>query len=287
MKQVSKRILSLSAIAVAIAVAPQVSAANWSDTSVGYRYGTQFTEPFNPEKVKKNILSLTHVSGYDYGQNFVNVDFLQSNNMDPANGDARGQGKGATEAYVTYRHQLHLGKAFDTDLSFGPVSDFGLTAGLDLNTKNTQFAPRKQLLVVGPTVKFAVPKGFLDFSILYGHERNHEATVNRATDVLESRDVTFEDHAIYNLTWGLPFEAGMVPMKFQGFANYVTPKGKGKTNEQLVRTSLMVDIGKLAFDADNKLWAGVGYEYWHNKFGNQKGTGTQTNAATFNLEYHF
>lgn len=275
MKQVSKRILSLSAIAVAIAVAPQVSAANWSDTSVGYRYGNHFTEPTNPNKVKKHVLSLTHVSGYDYGQNFVNVDFLQSNSADPANNSD----KGATEAYVTYRHQLHLGKVFDTDLSFGPVSDFGLTAGLDLNTKNTTFAPRKQLVVVGPTVKFALPKGFVDFSILYGHERNHNGYTGE--------DITFKDHAIYNLTWGIPFELGVMPMKFQGFANYITPKGKGMTNEQLVRTSLMVDVGKLAFDADNKLWAGVGYEYWHNKFGNQKGDGTQTNAPTFNLEYHF
>lgn len=278
MKQVSKRILSLSAIAVAIAVAPQVSAANWSDTSVGYRYGNHFTEPNNDSKVKKNILTLTHVSGYDYGQNFVNVDVLQSNSADPA----KDSEKGATEAYVTYRHQLHLGKVFDTDLSFGPVSDFGLTAGLDLNTKNTAFAPRKQLVVVGPTVKFAVPKGFLDFSIMYGHERNHNSFKPAG-----ERDITFEDHAIYNLTWGIPFELGVMPMKFQGFANYITPKGKGTTNEQLVRTSLMVDVGKLAFDADNKLWAGVGYEYWHNKFGNQKGPGTQTNAPTFNLEYHF
>lgn len=278
MKQVSKRILSLSAIAVAIAVAPQVSAANWSDTSVGYRYSSQFAEPNNDSKVKKNILSLTHVSGYDYGQNFVNVDVLQSNSADPA----KDSEKGATEAYVTYRHQLHLGKVFDTDLSFGPVSDFGLTAGLDLNTKNTAFAPRKQLVVVGPTVKFAVPKGFLDFSIMYGHERNHNSFKPAG-----ERDITFEDYAIYNLTWGIPFELGVMPMKFQGFANYMTPKGKGTTNEQLVRTSLMVDVGKLAFDADNKLWAGVGYEYWHNKFGNQKGDGTQTNAPTFNLEYHF
>lgn len=282
MKQVSKRILSLSAIALAVAVAPQVSAANWSDTFVGYRYGTQFTEPKNPEKVKKNIFSLTHVSGYDYGQNFVNVDLLQSNNMDPASGDKRGEGKGATEAYVTYRHQLHLGKVFDTDMSFGPVSDFGLTAGVDLNTKNTAFGPRKQLFVVGPTVKFALPKGFVDFSILYGHERNRDGFKPAG-----ETDITFNDYAIYNLTWGVPFELGVMPMKFQGFANYNTPKGKGTTNEQLVRTSLMVDVGKLAFDADNKLWAGVGYEYWRNKFGNQKGDGTQTNAATFNLEYHF
>ena len=118
MKQISKRILTVSALAMAVA-APHVSAANWSDTFVGYRYGTQFTEPGNTDKVKKNILSLTHVSGYDYGQNFFNLDLLQSNNMDPASGDAKGQGKGALEAYVTYRHQLSMGKVFDRDFSFG------------------------------------------------------------------------------------------------------------------------------------------------------------------------
>lgn len=45
-------------------------AATWSDTFVGYRYGTQFTEPNNPENIEKHILQFTHVSGYSLGQNF-------------------------------------------------------------------------------------------------------------------------------------------------------------------------------------------------------------------------
>ena len=31
----------------------------------------------------------------------------------------------------------------------------------------------------------------------------------------------------------------------------------------------------------------VGYEYWHNKYGNQPGVGTQVNAPQFQLEWHF
>ncbi|MBO1519082.1 outer membrane protein OmpK [Oceanisphaera pacifica] len=285
MKQMSKRILTVSALAMAVA-APHVSAANWSDTSVGYRYGSDFTEPFNPNDVEKHILSLTHASGYDYGQNFFNVDLLQSDNQDPANGDARGEGDGAFEAYVTYRHQLHLGKIFDKDLSFGPVKEVGLTAGFDLNTKNTEVAPRKQMLVVGPTLKFDVPKGFLDFSVLYAHERNHNGK-NSTLLTPKPNDVTFNDYTIYNLTWGLPFQVGSVPMKFQGFGNYNTAKGKGTTDEQLVRTSLMVDVGQLAFNKNNTVWAGVGYEYWNNKFGITGAPGVDTHAPTFNLEWHF
>ncbi|WP_319783828.1 hypothetical protein [Oceanisphaera sp. IT1-181] len=287
MKQISKRILTVSALAMAVA-APHVSAANWSDTFVGYRYGTEFTEPTIDSKVKKHILSLTHASGYDYGQNFFNVDLLQSNSADPANDTTGGNAfapndnKGAFEAYVTYRHQLHLGKVFNQDFSFGPVKEVAVTAGFDANTKNTQFAPRKQMIVVGPTLKFDVPKGFLDFSVLYAHERNHNGF-----KPVGQRDITFNDYTIYNLTWGLPFELGVVPMKFQGFGNWATAKGQGTTDEQLVRTSLMVDAGKLAFNKDNTVWVGVGYEYWRNKFGNQDGIGTDTDAATVNLEWHF
>lgn len=280
MKQICKRVFTLSALALAVSAAPQVSAATWSDTYIGYRFGTEFTEPKNTNDITKHILQFTHASGYAYGQNFLNVDLLQSDENDPAKGDAPGEGDGATEAYLTYRHQLHLGKIFNQDFSFGPVKEVALTAGFDLNTKNTEVAPRKQMLVVGPTLKFAVPKGFLDFSILYAHERNHNAFSN-------PKDVTFNDYTVYNLAWGLPFSAGPVPMKFQGFINYNTPKGLGTDYEILARPSLMVDVGDLAFGKSNTLWAGVGYEYWNNKFGINNESGVDTHAPTFQLEWHF
>lgn len=282
MKQICKRVFTLSALALAVSAAPQVSAATWSDTYIGYRFGTEFTEPSNDKDITKHILQFTHASGYAYGQNFLNVDLLQSDENDPASGDVRGEGDGATEAYLTYRHQLHLGKVFDQDFSFGPVKEVALSAGFDLNTKNTTFGPRKQLLLVGPTLKFAVPKGFLDFSVFYAHERNRNGFKPAG-----ERDITFNDYTVYNLAWGLPFNAGPVPMKFQGFINYNTPKGLGTDDEILARPSLMVDVGDLAFGKSNTLWAGVGYEYWRNKFGNQGVDGIDTDAPTFQLEWHF
>ncbi|GHA18106.1 hypothetical protein [Oceanisphaera arctica] len=287
MKQLSKRVFTISALALAVSAAPQVSAAIWSDTYVGYRYGSDFTEPSNPNDVEKHVLQLTHASGYAYGQNFFNLDILQSDDMDPANGSARGEGDGAMEAYLTYRHQLHLGKVLDKDLSFGPVKEVALSAGFDLNTKNTQFAPRKQLLVVGPTLKFGLPKGFADLSLFYAYERNH-----CGAPFCQQSDISFDPYYVINLAWGVPFNAGPVPMKFQGFGNYNGAKGEdynfNETKpEVLVRTSLMVDVGQLAFDKSNTLWAGVGYEYWDNKFGNHGKDGVDTRAPTFNMEWHF
>ena len=284
-----------TAVAIATAILPAAAhAATWSDTFVGYRYGTDFREPTNPEAVRKHVLQFTHASGYSVGQNFLNLDVLQSDNQDPASPHARGTGTGATEFYLTYRHQLHLGKALDRSFAFGPVKEVALTAGFDLNTKNTAFAPRKRLLVVGPTLKFDVP-GFLDLSLLLGKEWNHCGLGGLACP---KSDISFDPQWIVSAAWGIPFSAGAVPLKFQGFINVIGEKGEDYADvqthtETLMRTSLMVDVGQMAWGKKNTLLMGVGYEYWRNKFGNHAygngvvKPGIDARAPTFQMELHF
>lgn len=277
----------VSTVTLATLLSATAQASSWSDTFIGYRYGTEFTEPNNSKDVEKHVLSLGHVSGYSLGQNFFNLDLLQSDSADPASGSDNG----ATEAYLTYRHQLHYGKVFGEPLAFGPVKDMALSAGFDLNTKNTAFAPRKRQLVVGPTFKFDVPKGFVDLSLLYSYEWNH-CGIGPCGLPGNDNDLSFDPYYQINLAWGLPFDAGPVPMKFQGFYNYNGKKGDdyfgvSTKPEQLMRTSLMVDVGQLAWGDENTLWGGVGYEYWRNKFGNHDKPGVDTDALTFNLEWHF
>ncbi|MBL8352005.1 MAG: outer envelope protein, partial [Burkholderiaceae bacterium] len=62
--------MTLCAAATLAAATPAVHAADWSDTYLGYRYGTKFAEPFNPNDIAKNIFNLNHASGYKYGSNF-------------------------------------------------------------------------------------------------------------------------------------------------------------------------------------------------------------------------
>lgn len=264
-------------------------AATWNDSFLGYRYGTGFREPSNTKEVRKHVLQFGHASGYTYGQNFLNLDLLQSDKNDPSSG----ADTGATEFYLTYRHQLHLGKLLDKDLSFGPVKEVALTAGFDLNTKNTAFAPRKRLVVAGPTLKFNLSAGFLDLSLLAGKEWNH-CGLAFCTD----HEHGFDAQWILSAAWGIPFQAGPVPLKFQGFINYNSEKGKDysgvKTEaETLMRTSLMVDVGQMAAGRKNTLLLGVGYELWLNKFGNHTTAagvtkpGINTYAPTLQMEWHF
>jgi nucleoside-specific outer membrane channel protein Tsx len=294
----ARHIATASALVMtgAVLTASAAQAATWSDTFIGYRYGTEFREPNNVSDVEKHVLQLTHGSGYSIGQNFVNLDVLQSDDKDPASGGDTG----ATEFYLTYRHQLHLGKAFDRSLAFGPVKEVAFTAGFDLNTKNTAFAPRKRLIVAGPTLKFDVP-GFLDVSLLWGKEWNHcglDPRPGSTFDPCPKSDISFDPQWIVNVSWGIPFQAGPVPLKFQGFLNHIGEKGRDyagvKTeNETLMRASLLVDVGQMISGRKNTFLMGVGYELWRNKFGNhafangRTKPGIDTDTPTLQMEWHF
>ncbi|MBL8442582.1 MAG: hypothetical protein JNK52_00925, partial [Zoogloeaceae bacterium] len=116
----ARRLFGALTTAVLTLGASLAQGATWSDTFIGYRYGTQFNEPNNPKDIRKHVLQFTHASGYSVGQNFINLDILQSDSNDPSDGSGS---NGATEAYLTYRHQVHLGKLFDKSMAFGPVKE--------------------------------------------------------------------------------------------------------------------------------------------------------------------
>lgn len=227
-------------------------------------------------------MQFSHASGYTMGQNFLNLDIFRSDEADPT---VRGGDKGATEFYLVYRHQLHLGKALGKRFAFGPVKELALTAGFDLNTKDSPVQPRKRVLVAGPTLKFDVP-GFLDVSLLFGREWNQNKLGS------PKQRIAFDPQWILNAAWGIPFTVGPVPLKFQGFANHLSKRGEDyngrKTKaETLMRAALMVDVGQMVSGRKNTFLMGVGYEYWRNKFGNHGIPGVEVDAPTFQAEWHF
>jgi nucleoside-specific outer membrane channel protein Tsx len=275
-----------------------VQAADWSDTWVNYKYQADSREPTNPNDIAKHTIGFTHVSGYKYGSNFVNVDAIKSDNWDPAgvnNGagasagaanGTRGAGEGAQEIYVTYRTNFEAGKVTGTPMAFGVIKDVALTAGFDINTKNAGSSGNKRMWVLGPTFMMKMDKGFFNIGTFMSQETNRLAVGGNG------RDTTFDVAPMLSASWNIPFQAGL-PAKFQGFFNVVGEKGKsydGTTDtktEYFSRSSVMWDVGTSMGLKNNTVWAGVGYEYWKNKFGNQKGTGTDVRSLMYMAEWHF
>jgi nucleoside-specific outer membrane channel protein Tsx len=270
-------------------------AADWSDTSIGWRYGTKFAEPFNPNDIKKNIFNLTHVSGYKYGTNFFNVDMLLSDSKDPS---GVGSSEGAHEAYIVYRHTLDFEKVTGTPLKFGPVAGVGLTLGFDWNSKtDAGYNSKKRMLVAGPTLSFAVP-GFLNLGLYALWEsnapcNNFNLVATPPTAACVAR-YDYDVHPMLSAAWGIPI--GSSGFSFEGFMNWIAAKGTdefggGTAPETNFDGQIMYDVGNATGLGKGKFKVGLEYQYWKNKFGNSHngpaGRGAFAKTPMVRVEYHF
>ncbi len=287
--------LTLAALGLIALAAVPTYAADWSDTSLGYRTGNKFQEPGIPDAIKKDIFFLNHVSGYSLGSNFFNVDMLKSDSKDPANTEGS---NGAQEVYVAYRHNLSLSKLFDTKMSGGILRDVEFTAGFDYNAKNTTFAPSVFKIMAGPTVSFQVP-GFFTLGVLYYNEKNHNALGDfPGGKVNVSFDPTYQIAA----AWGINIPMGPVNSKFRGFGTYTGAKGKdgfgAETKpETLIDMFWMVDASPVLGAKKGTWQIGPGFQYWNNKFGDKTvapvygplsfTSNPKTTCFQMALEYHF
>ncbi len=281
--------ITLAAGAAFLLAASAAQAADWSDTSVSWRYGTRFAEPYNPEHISKHIFALTHASGYKYGSNFFNVDLLQSDKNDPA---SLTQSEGAQEAYIVYRHTLDIGALRGTEMRYGPVKGVGVTFGFDWNTKNdVGYNSRKRMLVAGPTLMWDVP-GFLNTSILLLRESNAPSGAFPPISNVNGR-YTYDTHAMLSATWGIPVAERL---SFEGYLNFIAAKGRdevgnGTGAETNLDMALMYDIGSHFGQPKNRFRLGLEYQFWNNKFGNTRkttgGQGQRASTPMVRAEYHF
>lgn len=278
----------LSLIAVAALTSVAVQAADWSDTSLTFRHGSKFAEPYEGNDISKNVVGLSHVSGYKYGSNFFNVDMLMSNSKDPA---SAGSTEGAREVYVVYRNTVDLEKATGKSFKAAGVRGLGVTAGFDFNTKtDAGYNSKKEMFVVGPTLMLDVP-GYLNVSLLALAESNAPSTAT-----LTAKRYNYDTHYMLGLVWGTPFSVGSVPLSFEGFANFIGAKGKnefgGDTKaETLIDMQVMYDMSSAFGAGKNTFKAGLEYQYWKNKFGNDAngaaGSGAFAKTPMIRAEYHF
>lgn len=282
-------LMRATALAAATLCSLSAQAADWSDTSIGYRYGTDFREPVNANEISKNILNFNHVSGYKYGSNFFNADLLLSDEKDPSSAGAT---SGAQEVYVVYRHTLDLGKATSKDFKFGPVRGMGVVAGFDFNTKtDAGYNSKKRMLVVGPSFMMDVP-GFLNISLLALWESNAPySTFSHTGTPRYSYDV----HPMLNLAWGMPVPG--VPLSFEGFANFIASKGKNEfggdtASETNIDMQVMYDLSGVVGAKPKTFRVGLEYQWWKNKFGNNNDNayykgGAFAKTSMIRAEYHF
>lgn len=245
-------------------------AADWSSNSVSYLYNSAQSEPGTSDKVGKNVLNFTHVSGDKLGTNFFTIDYLKSDNSDPANGSA----SGASEWYGFYKRSFSFNAMSGHTGGYGFAKDLNLTGRVDLGSKNTAFAPAPAKLRLGLSADMPVAAGFWNVGLELYKETN-----NNSFAAANKRNVNFDPALALSSAWSIP--VGGVGA-FEGFLDVIGPKGydgfgNATATEVLLRAMMMFDIG----GAKSGLQAGVGLEYWGNKFGcDNSRNGTSTSGIT-------
>lgn len=254
---------------------------NWNDTYVGFRYSNDFYFPGSAEKVQQKIGTLTTIGGFKYGNYVFTADYLMSNGANPEAGGTRG----AEEVYSVGHVEWSAGKIFGQSFAFGPVRDIGFTTGYEFGAKDDAFEERARMITLGPTLDFAVPRGFAVLTLGARHETNYNGITHTDLDYNTAWHVEG--------AWMVPFNIGPAPVVFKGFASITGPKGldgfhvQTKT-ETLTRMSLLLDVGALA-GTPRTFYIGPGYEYWHNMFGTPsfEAPGTKRSAPVLVGEAHF
>jgi hypothetical protein len=252
-KTVSKSVSKFAALLALLIGSSGSFAADWSSNSIGYRYAPSQSEPGVTDKVSKNIFSFTHVSGDSLGGNFFTIDLLKSSSKDPANGGAQG----AQEWYGFYQRNFSISSMTGNKGGYGFVKDLSLTGRIDAGAKNTAFAPAPFKLWLGVEAAMPVSAGFWNVGLSANSEKNNNGIVGKS--------VSFKTAPALTSAWAIP--VGGIGT-FGGFASIVGPKGKDgfgveTKTETLITAKFMFDV----MGPKSGLTAGIGVEYWDNKFG--------------------
>lgn len=282
------------AITALLALAPRQSLAwgiDFQDTYLSIRYLPQDKQPGNAKDVNEVAGNIAYANGWTYGSNFASIDFEDfSARGDPANSVNRRANSNSAEVYAVFRSVLSGNKVAGSNMfSFGPIRDVGLLVGFDFDTQNDQFASYKKLITFGPQFSIDLPRGFLNITVGLSHEWDTNGFLANGNGTNFNPTYTIET------AWAYPFAVSKFLLNFTGFANLVGPKGKGATGdfnhgvEILVHPKLMLDVGELIGYTPKKLEAGVGFEYWHNKFGDvpRYVPGTEQKSVFVEVGYHF
>jgi hypothetical protein len=257
----------------------QVPPGNWNDTFVGIRYADDLYFPGSVSKVAQKIGTLTTTGAFKYGSYVFNVEYLVSDKNNPVAGGT----SGAQEIYSVGRVEWSAGKILGHPVGAGVVRDVGFTTGYEFSAKNDVFGSRARMLILGPNVRFAVPRGYWNATLGWRTETNHNGITHA--------DVHYSTAWHADSSWLIPFSTGPVPTVFKGFTSITGPKGLDGFHAQtqtevLLRASVLFDVGALA-GSPRTFYLGPGYEYWHNMFGDPPGKGTRRSAPALVGEIHF
>jgi len=204
---------------------------DWTSNNIQVLTGSHF----ELGSERRNSITLEHADGWTFGENFAFIEIIHRSDI-------------GTEYYGEFYPRLSWSKITGGSPSISLLKDISLVAGINLSNKPEHDPFKAYLLGVG--MQFYVPNmDYFQIDIFSFKSDNTESTGIQISPV-----------------WSVPFQIGSLHFKFKGFIDWQSKKATGGESFILAQPQLLLDIGRLAGQAD-QVYAGIEYSYWHNKFG--------------------
>ena len=126
----------------------------FADDTLMYVYGPHYRNPFTvtPSQpdgadISRNAIEFKHVDAWKYGHNLADVIIKKSSDVEPA----AGGGDGAVGLYGIFRSGVGINRVAGRPvIALGPLKDIDIQVGLNLETKNSEFAPAERTNLLRP-----------------------------------------------------------------------------------------------------------------------------------------
>ena len=229
-------------VASLLAVNGWAGSAQWSSTNIQYLYGDSYQSIFfNPATdsldsfdVSASIITLEHVNGWKYGDNFYFVDITNPDKNDPIT---------PTGYYGEISPRFSFGKMLGKELKFGIIKDVLITTTAEIGQGFHNY-------LYGIAVDLDIPK--MPVAQINYYIRNEIGPGKEA-----GQQIT--------LVWLRPFSIGNSAWVFEGFFDYAFGMDHAEDNI-ITGPRLLMDLGK-TWGAPDALQFGIEYQIWRNKFG--------------------
>ncbi len=226
----------------------------WQDNSITLLAGHNY----EVDPSTQQAITLEHASGWSFGDLFIFVDGIHFDGDEDAFGNEQ-------VYYGEFAPRFSAGKIFNKDLSYGIIKDVNLATCWEFGeTIDNNY-------LVGPGFDLDLP-GF-DF---------FQFNIYRRFDDGRSEMDTYQ----ITTAWKYTYPVGKSTFVCDGFMDWVF--GDGTDHIHFV-PQLKFDVGVFAGIEPMKLFAGIEYDYWKNKYGIKDTSAFDTDQNTFSwiVKYHF
>ena len=199
----------------------------WGSFSLSYLKGNDYEVGDS----NRQVLTVEHASGHNWGDNFFFMDRLKSEN-------------GSTSTYFELAPRISLSYLTDHKLGFSIIKDLYIATTWESSSA-----------------------GFDNYLYGFGVALNVPGFKYINTNLYIANNDTANDDSQLTITWGLPFKISQSDFLYDGFLDW-SSSSDTNASELNFTSQLKWNLSKYA-GTKSPLYIGIEYAYWRNKFGIQ------------------